>query len=73
MKTQIDLIAAYSRARRNAWAKLNDGNPNAKLPPQDYRHALHARIMKKLHAGVLLAIRNRQNAVPSPKATNHSA
>jgi hypothetical protein len=60
MKTQIDLIAAYSRARRNAWAKLNNGNPDAKLPPQDRRHDLHARIMDRLHARVLLVIRKRQ-------------
>ena len=73
MKTQIDLIAAYSRARRNAWAKLNHGDPNAKLPPEDYRHTVHARIMEKLHARVLLAIRNRQNPVPSTTPTNHSA
>jgi hypothetical protein len=60
MKPQIDFIKAFSRARRNAWAKLNDGNPDAKLPPQDPRHDLHARIMDRLHARVLTAIHNRQ-------------
>jgi hypothetical protein len=65
MKPPIDLVKAYARARRNAWAKLNNGNAEAKLPPQDYRHALHARIMDRLHARVLLALSNRQNAVPS--------
>jgi hypothetical protein len=60
MKPQVDLVKAYARARRNAWAKLNNGDPVAKLPPQDPRHALHARIMDRLRARVLLAIRNRQ-------------
>ena len=65
MKPQIDLVKAYARARRNAWAKLNNGDAEAKLPPQDPRHELHARIMDRLHARVLLAISNRQSAVPS--------
>lgn len=60
MKPQIDLVKAYSRARRNAWAKLNNGDPEAKRPPQDLRHTLHARIMDRLHARVLLAISKRQ-------------
>jgi hypothetical protein len=60
MKPQVDLVKAYARARRNAWAKLNNGDPVAKLLPQDPRHALHARIMDRLRARVLLAIRNRQ-------------
>ena len=60
MKPQIDLVKAYARARRNAWAKLNNGDPEAKLPAQDPRHELHARIMHRLRARVLLAIRNRQ-------------
>jgi hypothetical protein len=60
MKPQVDLVKAYARARRNAWAKLNDGNPDAKLPPQEHRHAVHARIMDRLRASVLLAIRKRQ-------------
>jgi hypothetical protein len=60
MKPQVDLVKAYSRARRNAWAKLNNGDRDAKLPPQDHRHALHARVMDKLRARVLLAIRKRQ-------------
>jgi len=62
MKPQIDFIKAYSRARRSAWAKLNNGNPDAKLPPQDHRHDLHARIMDRLRARVLLAIRKRQTS-----------
>jgi hypothetical protein len=65
MKPQIDLVKAYARARRTAWAKLNNGDPEAKLPPQDPRHDLHARIMDRLHARVLIAIRKRQNSVPS--------
>jgi len=60
MKPQIDFVKAYARARRNAWAKLNNGDPEAKLPPQDPRHDLHACIMAKLHARVLLAIRKCQ-------------
>ena len=60
MKPQVDLLKAYARARRNTWAKLNNGNPEAKLPLQDPRHALHARIMDRLRARVLLAIRKRQ-------------
>jgi hypothetical protein len=65
MKTQIDLIAAYSRARRNAWAKLNNGDPNAKLPPEDYRHTVHARIMEgqfhRLAGAFFLAAVNHQH------------
>ena len=57
--TRIDLIAAYSRARRNAWAKLNEGDSEAKLPRQDPRHCLHARIMDRLRARVLIVLRNR--------------
>ena len=60
MKPHIDFVKAYARARRNAWAKLNNGDPVAKLLPQDPRLALHARIMDRLRARVLLAIRNRQ-------------
>ena len=60
MKPQVDLVKAYARARRNAWDKLTNGDPVAKLLPQDPRHALHARIMDRLRARVLLAIRNRQ-------------
>jgi hypothetical protein len=65
MKPPVDFVKAYSRARRNAWAKLNNGNAEAKLPPQDPRHGLHARIMDRLHARVLLALSNRQKSVPS--------
>jgi hypothetical protein len=65
MKPQIDFLKAYARARRNTWAKLNNGNPEAKLPPQDPRHALHARIMDRLRARVLTVLSNRQNSVPS--------
>ena len=65
MKPRIDLVQAYSRARRNAWAKLNHGDPHAKLPPQDPRHDIHARIMDRLHARVLIVLSNRQNSMPS--------
>ena len=65
MKPQIDFVRVCSRARRNAWAKLNNGNAEAKLPPQDHRHALHARIMAKLHARVLIVLSIRQNSVRS--------
>ena len=64
MKAQIDFLKAYARARRNAWAKLNNGSPDAKLPPADPRHAEHARIMHKLYAGVLLAVHKRQDQEP---------
>jgi hypothetical protein len=60
MKPKIDFVKACARARRNAWAKLNNGNPEAKLPPQDLR----ARIMDRLHARVLIVLSNRQNSVP---------
>ena len=71
MKPQIDFVKAYARARRNAWAKLNNGDPEAKLPPQDPRHDLHARIMDRLHARVLIVLSNRQNAVPSRNRNEH--
>ena len=64
MKPQIDFLKAYARARRTAWANLNNGDPEAKLPPADPRHAKHARIMDRLHDGVLLAIRKRQDQDP---------
>jgi hypothetical protein len=61
MKTQIDFLKAYARARRNAWAKLNGGYPDAKLRPADPRHALHFAVMARLHARNRLAIQSRQN------------
>jgi hypothetical protein len=65
MKPPIDLVKAYACARRNAWAKLNNGNAEAKLPPQDYRHTLHARIMDRLHARVLIVLSNRHENQPA--------
>jgi hypothetical protein len=65
MKPQIDFVKAYARARRNAWANLNNGDPVAKLLPQDPRHALHARIMDRLRSRVLIVLSNRQNSAPS--------
>jgi len=57
MKPKIDFVKACARARRNAWAKLNNGHAEANLPPQDPRHALHARVLRFLS--------NRQNLAPS--------
>jgi hypothetical protein len=65
MKPHIDLVQAYSRARRSAWAKLNHGDPHAKLPPRDPRHDIHARIMEQLHARVLIVLSKRQKSAPS--------
>jgi hypothetical protein len=61
MKPNIHFVKAYARARRTAWSKLNNGDPLAKLPPQDARHDLHARLMDRLHARVLIVLNNRQN------------
>ena len=56
----LDLLKAYSRARRKLWARLNGGDAVAKLPPEDPRHVEHARIMDKLRQGILRAIRKNQ-------------
>lgn len=56
---KTDWIAASLRAKRKAWAKLNQGNPRAKVLPSDPKVEAFKRITKRLHSGYLRAIDRR--------------
>jgi hypothetical protein len=55
-KVEIDFSISFARARRNAWALLNAGNPDALMPYWDRRHAEHKRIMDKLFSRIVKRI-----------------
>jgi hypothetical protein len=56
VKVEIDFSVSFARARRNAWALLNAGNPDALMPYWDRRHSEHKRIMDKLFSGIVKRI-----------------